>query len=177
MLDRRGRGAPRGEAPAALSASRLAIRRPILGAKELRSIRDPDTHELTGEIDGFEVPGGSEIPEIHGVAVDTWLPLEFFKLDEDTFEAAGLLPNGEQLDVFVSDDQLASFEDSILLDLGEYISLIVRAYGSPKARFALLVDEALPEFRTKSYSLDDIIANMTSGERSVEEAAHLFGLK
>ena len=153
---------------------------------DLRSIQDPETHELTEE-DGFELPGGPEIPEIQGVAVDRWLPLEFFKRHEDNFEAAGLLPHGERLDVFVSDDDIACF-DSRLIDLGHYIDLLVRAYGSPLARMALLpcltyrkpdVDagKAYPALLTQRYNLDNVIQLTTNGPLSIEATTELFALE
>jgi len=132
---------------------------------DLSLLRDPSSHYL-GEEDGIFIP-----TEAYGKNVaDAWLPFDFYEWDEGTFELAGLLPDGERLDVFVSDDEIACTTNALLLGFGEYIDLILRAYGSSFARAALIMRNGVdnhegaraeverPGILRKDYELSTLVA-------------------
>jgi len=145
---------------------------------DLRVLRDPDTH-LLGEQDGILIPA-----ELYGLSVeDSWLPFDFFKRDDENFELAGLLPNGERLDVFVTNDEIAAMDATLLLGFGEYIELVLRAFGSPLARAALeqmapndrrlRIEDLHPGILSRSYSLDALI-ELTRSSPDVEQTRSFF---
>ncbi len=106
---------------------------------------------------------GVDFEEAQGNVV----PFDFFQRTKDEIEIAAMLPRGDALDVFVSEDQTACLEDSALVSFGEYIALLLRSFGSPIARKALQLgssntdaeraSQVIPGILTRTYSLDALI--------------------
>ncbi len=147
---------------------------------DLRTIANPA--KRPGPSDALEVP-----LQAYGLDMDRAegkiFPFDFFQGDEDNIELACFLPRGESLDVFVSEDNIACITDTLLLSFGEYLDLILRAYGSPMARAALQqgrmnrkstrAAKACPGILEKSYSLSALIDLCRAGP-NVQEVRDFF---
>ncbi len=104
------------------------------------------------------------------LAFDKVTPIDFFARGEDNIELAGMFVNQGRLDVFASSGDLSCMTDSHLVTLGEYVDLIIRAYGAPSARAALnggaseqpRANEAISGILTKRYELREIVELATS---------------
>lgn len=152
----------------------------MIAIPSLGTLDDPD--EWPCGPDALEAPlaaYGVDFEEAQGHVV----PFDFFQRTKDEIEIAVMLPRGETLDVFASDDQTACLEDSALLSLGEYLDLVLRSFGSPMARAALQLGssnteakraaEVIPGILTRAYSLDALI-ELTRSEPNVGQVAEFF---
>jgi hypothetical protein len=114
-------------------------------------------------------------------AFDRVTPFDFFARSEDNIELAGMFARGDDIDVFVTEDDLACMTDTHLVSLGEYVDLLFRSYGATTARAALnggaagqaRASEAIPGILSKRYSLDDLV-ELVRGEPNVEEIRQFF---
>lgn len=114
-------------------------------------------------------------------AADGITPFDFFARSEDNIELAGMFSRGEAVDVFVSSDDLACKTDAHLVTVGEYVDLLLRSYGSPLARSALVggaaeqprAAEAIPGILTKAYALEALV-DLTRSEPDVGQVNEFF---
>lgn len=143
----------------------------------LETVADPRTWLCP--IDIFEDRG-----DAYGVPLEpNVLPFDFVMWSDMDIDIAGLIRREGRWDVFVSEDNVADPGSSYLATFGDYLDLLMRAYGSSYVRTALCqghsndrglrARDVVPGLFDRTWRLDALIELHVQGP-TIEAARRFF---